>query len=425
MTKLIQPVAHHAGEAKSRLKVERQKKILQNEIRRLDAILQRKHHDGEKKDRSPYSPTNATEPSYLRATNASRNRSAQADNQPMDSIKSRVVTIHGNPYAFQSGRLIGRPMSTDWSLRSYRSPTSKHQHHTMASSQKVKPPIRYIEPISPISTDKSTASYGKDSETLVETSEPVVEDDRDAESDWDGDFEDMEQEITYEQRKHLVIPSKVGYKILFRTFRLAQDIFHNAARKHWPNICKRMCPNGPHEVRFGYAELEHYSVRDSVHEIPGSRSMFGVGANIYDMISLRNSVCHFGSDANRWDVSRYIRYVTDVLELALAVADKPRVRKAIALRRELQAEIKKVLNDFEKLELLALLPFAQPWKEHHVTAFAKYLGSTEDPELQLPQFRRVAEQFGSLNPKYYPVDYSWLPRRNMQEEWGKELPTWD
>ncbi|KAI1635867.1 hypothetical protein F4809DRAFT_642097 [Biscogniauxia mediterranea] len=457
MPKLIQSVAHQHGDAE-RLKLERRKRELENEIRRIDAILQQKYYDVEKKAQSPKSPTNNTEPSYLRATNASRNRSVLADNQPMDTTKSKVVSIHGITYTFQDGRLIGRPPCYDRKDWNCTKPTNLYQHHTEASGQKIKPTItyerhteasrqrikprvRYIDyeslksPISPSGTidmDKSTTSCGNDSVTLVEISEtvvetgaPVVEDASDVESEWDDDFEAMEDEIPFAQREYLVIPSKVGYRILFRAFRLAQDIFYNAARKHWPKLFKRMCPGGPHEVRFGYSELESYSVSTAVTRVPGGRSPFGPSGRIYNMISLRNAICHFGSGANSWDVSTYIHYVAQVLELALEVDDKPRAKKAVALRRELHAEIRKVLDDFENLEPLKRLPFSLPWKGHHVEAFQMYLRNPSDHERQLPQFRRAAEQFGSLYPEYYPRTYSWVATSVKQDEWGGKLPVFD
>ncbi|KAI1488937.1 hypothetical protein F5X96DRAFT_671149 [Biscogniauxia mediterranea] len=440
MPKLIQSVAHQHGDAE-RLELEKRKRELENEIRRIDATLQKKYYDVEKKTKSPKAPTNNTEPSYLRATNASRNRSVLANNQPTDTTKSKSVSIHGTLYAFEDGRLIGRQSVHDWKSWYRTKPTPLYQHSTEASRQKIKPRARWIDyespksPVSPSGTtdmDKSTNSSGNDSVTLVETSEtveetgaPEVEDASDVESEWDNDIRALKDEFTYAQLDHIVIPSKVGYRILFRAFRLAQDIFYNAARQHWPKLFRRMCPGGPHEVRFGYNELENYSVSTAVRPVPGSNRRFGPSGSIYDMISLRNAICHFGSGANSWSVSTYIHYVAKVMDLALAVNDKPRAKKAVALRRELHAEIRKVLDDFENLESLKRLPFSLPWKGHHVEAFQMYLRNPSTHKDQLPQFRRAAEQFGSLNPEYYPRSYSSVLPAVKHDEWGGKLPEWD
>ncbi|KAI5925847.1 hypothetical protein F4810DRAFT_658514 [Camillea tinctor] len=429
MTKVIRQ-----GEAEGRARLENRKRLLENEIKRLDALLKREHHNVEKKDQGPESPVNGTEPSYLRPTNASRNRFAQ-DNQSEDKTKDNVILIHGAPYTFKDGRLVGRSLCYDRKCRSSNK-ISQYQIHTRASAYKVKPLIRWERsrynsstpdsPVSPndeLDMDDPTLLPESDSQTLEEP-EPVVEDSNNLESTSISDLEALEDEyrkindmIPNDFYEFLSLPSKVSYRILYRALRIAQEVFYNATREHWPDIFKHMCPTGPHEVRFEYKKLKNLGVYDWIQlRVPGAESRSPINYKFQEITVLRNDVCHFSQYHGIQSIFRDISHVYHVFSFALDANDKARARKALALRREIHMEVKKILDDFENLEPLALLPFAHPWKEHHLAAIKLCFRIRDfEFEQQVPCLQRIAKHYGSVNPDAFPKGSHYVvPTRSEQ-----------
>lgn len=82
---------------------------------------------------------------------------------------------------------------------------------------------------------------------------------------------------------------------------------------------------------------------------------------------LRNSTCHF--DRSRTWPAQVYELVYPVLELAWALRDEPRARRAENILARLRREAEVTFDEIERRSIMAGLPGVQPWEPHHEELF--------------------------------------------------------
>ncbi|RYO96416.1 hypothetical protein DL765_011606 [Monosporascus sp. GIB2] len=163
----------------------------------------------------------------------------------------------------------------------------------------------------------------------------------------------------------IYIPSKFTLKLLRRALVLAQEALYEMARENWPTIKQGSFPEGPHEVRFGRAEMESClgSLPTEQLGARGTRAS-GVRYAVEEMANLRNAVCQFrGNTAHTPpDIDRLLKHAQC---LAVELRDEPRALKVRGLRDALRQRAEEELREIEEIDPLATLPLFQPrWKVH-------------------------------------------------------------
>ncbi|RYP49758.1 hypothetical protein DL769_011047 [Monosporascus sp. CRB-8-3] len=436
MVKIIPSTSRELG--KARLKIE-ELEDLNSKLKYQIAILKARLAIFEKVDAVPsLSPTQSDKSQYRvrgglkryeRETTASRNRSTRPETCPQPCLAQPVISVGEGRYVYEDGAPVklGPTMVQNWDL------TPRYQAQTRAAEGKRKP---YVN--SPRGRLRDWPCRNKvsqneaDNTKTVETEDYAVTSDRneggaelsDPESPSE-DTESSENEMlielelsseleppsedeppseglpskgqTLEERSrlrdsswlsgpagHVHIPSKTVCRLLRKAFCLAQESFYYAARKHWRDtkIWYGNFTQGPHEVLFGYSELER-RIGERWHEYSmdflanGGFSASDVVSALFDMPTVRNKVCHFGGRCSD-DLKTYDSDLTTCQKLAVTLKDERRAFKIRQLRDQLRVEAEKVLAEIESLQDLATLPYARPWKRHHVKAFRDLELSTDE-----------------------------------------------
>lgn len=158
----------------------------------------------------------------------------------------------------------------------------------------------------------------------------------------------------------------INHDSLFKILSEAQDLAKECVWT-WVRINHPQCLGW-----LGYLSDVDFS-RDKFHQfiqrMPISSFAFGhskprrVRQKLYNLVGLRNLVCHFNGaqDVRHMDV-----HLETVHELAVLFYDEPRAILARALRDRLREEAERTLQEIEILTMLTTLPNAgHSWLLHH------------------------------------------------------------
>ncbi|RYP64901.1 hypothetical protein DL770_009109 [Monosporascus sp. CRB-9-2] len=436
MVKVIPSTSYELG--KARLQIE-QLEDLNSKLKYQIAILKARLAIFEKVDAVPsLSPTQSDKSQdttrgglkrYEQETTASRNRSMRPETCPRPCLTQPVISVGDGRYVYDDGAPVklGPTMVQNWDL------TPRYQAQTRAAEGKRKPYVNSPRrrPRDVPCRNKMSKSKPNDTETVgtedyaatsdsndgdAESSDPkspsedtaspehetLIEIELSSELEPPSEDEPPSEELpckgrTLEERSglrdsswlsgpalHVHIPSKPACRLLRKAFCLAQESFYHAARKHWRHtkIWYGNFTQGPHEVLFGYSELERcigerwqeYSMDFLAN---GGFSASDVVSALFDMPIVRNKVCHFGGRFSD-DLKTYDSDLATCQRLAVTLKDERRAFKIRRLRDLLRAEAETVLAEIESLQDLAALPYARPWKRHHVKAFRDLELSTDE-----------------------------------------------
>ncbi|RYP53645.1 hypothetical protein DL768_001425 [Monosporascus sp. mg162] len=366
---------------------------------------------------------------YEQETRASRKRSTRPETCPQPCLAQPVISVGEGRYIYEDGTPVklGPTVVQNWDL------TPRYQAQTRATEGKRKPYVNSprgrlrdgprrnkvsqdeanntetvktenyaatsdrsdgdAEPTDPESPSEDTASSKH--EMLIELKlsselEPPSEDEPTS-KELSSKSQTLEERSELRDSSwlsgpagHVYIPSKPAYRLLRKAFCLAQESFYYAARKHWRDtkIWYGNFTQGPHEVLFGYSELES-RIGERWHEYSmdflanGGFSSSDVVSALFDMPTVRNKVCHFGGRCSD-DLKTYDSDLAICQRLAVTLKDERRALKIRRLRDQLRVEAEKVLAEIESLHDLAALPYARPWKRHHVKSFRELELSTDE-----------------------------------------------
>ncbi|XXH01903.1 hypothetical protein Hte_008265 [Hypoxylon texense] len=148
-----------------------------------------------------------------------------------------------------------------------------------------------------------------------------------------------------------------GSKILHTAHRIAQEALYDAARKYWPRMWKQV-KEGPHVVRLGRLELEHYVGKHGTYV---DLSLCGyttdaVHSALLELVHLRNRVCHPEADAFQ-QASVVDYHLENVQRFLVALGDEDRATRVGSMREDvcrLASESFEQANRFHELAVLPL-----------------------------------------------------------------------
>ncbi|KAI1635866.1 hypothetical protein F4809DRAFT_663548 [Biscogniauxia mediterranea] len=396
MSKYIHPMAYQLSEATLKIAdLEKRNHDLDKEVQRLRGLVnpdQRCPKDQQSQQDTKKQAKDSSEiPSYQRGTVSFRNRTAR--DQPQEKPQTKLITVNGTLGRYQDGRFI----------RIDEKPFLNAQKSTASSLNKirggVKLPPKDDRPIIRFRTNHISPKGNKNSPEVDGWGAELNGWNQSNNAGWGSDTTNVwgaepENSRTVEPRvkvhtqpkpaprivddlpllkndtDYIHIRSDKGYQLLSKALWLAKEIFHDAAKKHWPEIWKNQFPGGPQEVLFGNSELLDcfFSFCPPSLEVRYYGSEV-VRRGIFGIIPLRNMVSHFGRGGSYLSLNEYDEFLRPVFLLAAFVDDVDRAAKAQKLRRQLREEGQRTLDEIEALEPLAMLPFTRPWSSHHEETF--------------------------------------------------------
>ncbi|KAI0600565.1 hypothetical protein F4775DRAFT_590125 [Biscogniauxia sp. FL1348] len=385
MPKYIQSTTYQSDRSTIKIKyLEKRTHELEEEVRRLRALVkpdQRYPKDQKDQGGNKKQPRPSTEvPSYQRDTVSSRNRIINGEPEPP---QPKLINTDKAVGRYQDGRFITVSVKRDRFERRFINVEKSTQSSENKKREAFRRPIDY-RPIIRFRTndpyDYSDPEYWH-SQDVWDDSECTARDNTVSTTEEHHTTPDPEEDTNPEKKNPRIvddvpkleddiacthIPTATAYQILTEALSLAKTIFHDAAKKHWPSLWEKRFPDGPHEVLFGFAELGRCFSGFYQSLRVGNYSDKEVMAAIYDIISLRNIVSHFGRSGNWCNLEDYEQFLVSVFCLADRVDDEDGAEKAQELRRRLRREGRNTRAELELLEPLSLLPFAEPWASHQV-----------------------------------------------------------
>ncbi|KAI1340285.1 hypothetical protein F5Y15DRAFT_415173 [Xylariaceae sp. FL0016] len=375
-----------------------------------------KHSDRTGRDNATTRQPEQETKHYQRATKASTNRTKAPEK--IESVQSSAklttcdIGCNGHQYRYAGGRLA------------YITAKRHYQFSTESSRRK---------------TEWATHIYNPRRSKSPETdglADPSSETDEPPENIMSEGHEDADHDANYKlqaicpspysairgllgaREKCVVIPSRRGYDFLSRALRLSQQIVYYGLRTHLPDLCASIYPQGSHEIRFGFTELESTFVFRSRDLSFGVNNKYRVYDAMYRITDLRNLVCHFGTSTGRLRAHSYDSELREVEYLARVFGDNGRVRKIVRLRTRLRDAAQEVLRKIEDLALWSVLPFAQPWAEHEKFTLGKILHHASNySDLAFMS----AIDWATKDPErheYFGFGWSWDVLRRLADKWS-------
>lgn len=398
MTKIILSISTQLAKAQDEIKTLKQQNVLLNQqnvdlrsrLARYERITPFHQHEshGSHPTAGPTSNSRIRSKGYLKATVASESRSAQP--KDTDVSPRRTVTVARKRYAYQDGVIVSGYLNLK-SWDTWRN-IPRYQTDTRSSLNKQN---RWGYPYccsTPCGSEK-------------DTEETTVEPDHSKGESADNTLAErsmLHDALSYcSPLNHVYIPSNVTYRLLCQAFRLAQETFHNAAREHWPRVWERQrLEEGPHQVLFGFSELAS-CLRGTETSHMGFLAVRGSCADtvrnaLFDMVSVRNDICHYGNRYHK-KFGGDDGLLKRCQKLAVVLKDERRAFRIRKIRDILHVQAATIMTEVGALRLLAILPFAQPWKYYH----RGLLGSVH------------------FSKGYEPYNYHTIPVevRNAAEDW--------
>ena len=175
------------------------------------------------------------------------------------------------------------------------------------------------------------------------------------------------------------LPLKTQLYYLREAYGLAQGALWHALRDHWPQAQRSYYLEGPDQVRFGHTELERCfgnSRYPSQHNRMCKLPPDTVIAQIYQVIDLRNAVCHPSAHTTR-EIDSLIERAQD---LAVRLLDETRAVRVRWLRDDFRRAAMREFDTIVALEPLSWLPGARPWALHHQIYFRDILSDLHHRE---------------------------------------------
>ncbi|KAI1488938.1 hypothetical protein F5X96DRAFT_680098 [Biscogniauxia mediterranea] len=389
MSKYIHPIAYQLREANLKIaELEKRNHDLDKEVQRLRGLVnpdQRCPKDQQsQQDTKKQARDSSKIPSYQRGTMSFRNRTAR--DQPQEKPQPKLITVNGTLGRYQDGRFI----------RIAEKPYLNAQKGTASFLNKIRGETDGWGAELDGWNQPNNAGWGSDT-TNVWGAEPRVKvhtQPKPAPRIVD-DLPPLKNDTDY-----IHIRSDKGYELLSKAFWLAKEIFHDAAKKHWPEIWKHQFPGGPQEVLFGHRELLDcfFSFEPPSLEVRYYGSWV-VREGIFGIVPLRNMVCHFGRGGSYLSLNDYDDFLRPVFLLAAYVDDVDAAAKAQKLRRQLREEGQRTLDEIAALEPLAMLPFSRPWSSHHEETFDHFprWKMQAPPETHPAMMLRLVEREETMN----------------------------
>jgi hypothetical protein len=201
--------------------------------------------------------------------------------------------------------------------------------------------------------------------------------------------------------------------MLKKALELAQEALWHELADHWPSVQGRLFPEGPEEIRFGFAELEATLAREEFRQ--NTEKKCRRPPCPYGIIDLRNCVAHPRAKQTRV-IDELIR---DAQELAVYLCDEKRAFSLRRMRDELAAEAVKTFEHIEAFVDLVHLPYADPWPIHIQRMFF----GVHQADIKIPEVIRRAAR----NWKWYECapgagDPSYLARREKAAAFMRPSP---
>ncbi|OTB02758.1 hypothetical protein M426DRAFT_13182 [Hypoxylon sp. CI-4A] len=441
MTKLVGPVSHELGVAKDKVEaLEKDKRGLEERVLRLEMELKRhKIPVPTNKKPKPVARHSFGEKNFLKATKASHNRSVQSKSQPQPQEDLETPTTSGmldydqytsSRYRYKDGILIRidrTVVDREW--------TSGFQRPTIASENK----RRTCE------SDNWSWNEDDEEEETIQGSDEYLKLKNTEEDDYgstqlepleeperEKSAEEISKEEALEAAEKLLsersgldretgchvsfvhLKSRVIFDHLQQALRLAQQIFFDGVRKHFPWANFRY--QGYHEVQFGREDIERSFLSRMEPKgvvIDGCRwRLADFRYPLQDIIQLRNQVCHFHGYYATDTLWHYDRTMKEVQRLAVIFGDEQNAFRVRTLRDRLIRHAEDMVGNVESLALLAELPHAKPWENLDVQLFNDV--ARKDYEEISPLVRLAAGTWDVLQSK--PGKGDWKPESFVDSE---------
>ena len=184
-----------------------------------------------------------------------------------------------------------------------------------------------------------------------------------------------------EDLKYMLVHSAFGFLTLEKGLKLAQVVFWEQARLHWPTVFEGI-KSGPHMVKMSWAEMSSYMNRLSINALKVVCS---------NPTSLRYNLTNYVKDTrnllahpeerfliNPDNLDHHLRHIQHMVYL---MGDFTRAQEVRALRDEVAAEAGRLRDKMMALDYLIALPMCavtpddedMEWLREHDSKFAQVL----------------------------------------------------